>query len=129
MLYGERVKKSAEVVSALGTTDELSSNIGVAMEYCRQYAELSELVSRLAAIQCRLQELNSTVASRGGRPFDAEGNHIKTIEGWIDEMDSHLVPLRAFILPVTFWKIFHNNVVWGFAKCSLTCCQVSVSAG
>ena len=99
-MTGERVKKKDELVEALGNNDELSSNIGVAMEFCRQHQELESLVGQLVNIQCRIQELNSSVASRGSRPFDESGVHTKTLEEWIDAMDTQLPLLKSFILPV-----------------------------
>jgi cob(I)alamin adenosyltransferase len=101
---GIRVSKTNAIIKALGDADELTSNIGVAMEYCKSTRELSSVVEQLFFIQCRLQELNSHIAtptSNGREPieFDRDGNHTKQLEKWIDLMDVKLPTLTRFILP------------------------------
>lgn len=65
----------------------------------------SHLEEQLIYIQCRLQELNSHIATPEGVKarkvqFDVEGAVVRRLEGWIDEFDAKLPPLTTFILPV-----------------------------
>mgnify|MGYP002622670033 FL=1 len=99
---GGRVPKDSLRVAAYGPVDELNAVIGwgvtlVADETTR---------SRLEGVQHDLFAIGSALAT----PPPAEGrkspvipdvpvDRIADMEGWIDEADEELEPLRAFILP------------------------------
>lgn len=111
---GVRVSKANFIIQALGDADELTSNIGLCMEHCRQNDQLSLLVDQLFFIQCRIQELNSHIATINSKgesslSFDQEGKLTLQIENWIDEMDVKLTPLSQFILPVKFQRFPINS--------------------
>jgi cob(I)alamin adenosyltransferase len=106
LFSGERRPKDHAVFKALGDTDELNGQIGVAIENLR-IANNEYLPPKLEQIQSRLFDLGACVATplttasqtkknRAGR-FD-EGN-VDMLEQWIDEMDAELPPLKVFILP------------------------------
>ncbi|GAB5588746.1 hypothetical protein Unana1_03646 [Umbelopsis nana] len=110
LFSGERRAKYDEVFEALGTTDELTSHLGLAREYCDEQGNgLSEKLEKVFYdIQCLLQDIGSNVAtprnqaneSRKARTtFDEDGKHVADLEHWIDEMDAELPPLKNFILP------------------------------
>ncbi|MCL4171133.1 UNVERIFIED_CONTAM: hypothetical protein GTU68_019973 [Idotea baltica] len=89
---GERIAKQALRVSAYGTTDELNSFVGVA----RLHAE-GEIDTALSRIQNDLFDLGADLC----RPdmdnmIDAQ---VDRLESEIDAMNTHLRPLRSFILP------------------------------
>ncbi len=100
---GARVRKSDALVGALGDCDELTSTIGVAIEFCKASpADLGGLVARLVGIQCQVQQVNSLLATpsklaSGSADLDA---FTEALEEAIDEMDAALPPLQEFILPV-----------------------------
>ncbi|GMF35949.1 unnamed protein product [Phytophthora lilii] len=106
LFSGERRPKSDGVFQALGDTDELNAQIGVAVEQARLAAN-AELPPRLEQIQSRLFDLGACVATpltsasetkqRRAGMFD-EAN-VAQLERWIDEMDAQLPPLKCFILP------------------------------
>ncbi|KAJ2842865.1 hypothetical protein IWW36_005756, partial [Coemansia brasiliensis] len=60
LFTGERRSKDDAVFEALGTTDELSSMLGLAIAHMDSN---SPLVSRLEQIQCLLQDVGSNVAT------------------------------------------------------------------
>ncbi|KAI8089328.1 Adenosylcobalamin biosynthesis, ATP:cob(I)alamin adenosyltransferase-like protein [Halteromyces radiatus] len=102
---GERRDKDDIIFEALGTTDELSSHIGLAMEYLENDSFLTE---RLEKIQCSLQDIGSNIATPRERSntnrlertsFDPEGKLVLELEQWIDFMDEELPRLTKFILP------------------------------
>ncbi|CAH3027026.1 unnamed protein product [Porites evermanni] len=102
---GERRLKTDVLFEALGATDELSSFIGVAREYCEE-AGHKEVVLKLEEIQCILQDVGANVATP--RQSSSERTLKKTefnpetadiLEEWIDTYHSQLPPLRNFILP------------------------------
>ncbi|KAJ1973823.1 hypothetical protein H4R35_003920, partial [Dimargaris xerosporica] len=106
LFTGERRPKDDAIFEALGTTDELTSVLGLAREYCKQASV--ELVERLEKIQCCIQDIGSNIATprtaasdaRLARTqFDPKGELAQQLEQWIDEMDQALPPLRNFILP------------------------------
>ncbi|ORY93924.1 Adenosylcobalamin biosynthesis, ATP:cob(I)alamin adenosyltransferase-like protein, partial [Syncephalastrum racemosum] len=105
---GERRDKDDIIFEALGTTDELTSNIGMALTFCEEDAVLEPLSQQLEWIQCCLQDVGSNVATprehsnetRLARTeFDADGSRVAQLEKWIDEMDETLPRLTQFILP------------------------------
>lgn len=116
LFSGHRVTKADGRIQALGANDELSSALGVAMEFCRLQPVLAPTVDQLIFVQRRLQELNGylaasearlktgeseeTIAAAIGTAFDADGNFTRRLEQWIDEMDAKLPALTSFILPV-----------------------------
>eukprot|EP00938_MAST-03A_sp_MAST-3A-sp1_P002360 g2360.t1 len=98
----ERRPKDDPVFAALGDTDELNSAIGIAREYCDE----NTLQERLAVVQSRLLDIGSAVATPPAKSKDNklervkfDESHIELLEGWIDEMDNAVPPLRNFILP------------------------------
>ncbi|XP_075070389.1 corrinoid adenosyltransferase MMAB isoform X1 [Mixophyes fleayi] len=101
---GERRPKDDLVFEALGATDELSSALGLAREFCLD-ANL-QCVSELEKIQCILQDVGSNIAT----PLSSarESHKVKTtfsaepvqeLEQWIDKYTVQLPPLASFILP------------------------------
>ncbi|XP_012945544.1 corrinoid adenosyltransferase isoform X2 [Aplysia californica] len=101
---GVRKPKDNAVFKALGTTDELSSAIGLAAEFCSEAGHPME--DRLQIIQCVLQDVGSNIATplssaRNAHLQKVKFNHkfIHEMESWIDEMTEELPPLKNFILP------------------------------
>ncbi|ORZ21714.1 cob(I)yrinic acid a,c-diamide adenosyltransferase, mitochondrial-like protein [Absidia repens] len=102
---GERRDKDDVIFEALGTTDELSSNVGLAMEYLEHDAFLTKCLEK---IQCLLQDIGSNIATPRDRSntnrlerttFDSQGKLVSELEQWIDTMDEELPRLTKFILP------------------------------
>ncbi|XP_015980510.2 corrinoid adenosyltransferase isoform X1 [Rousettus aegyptiacus] len=101
---GERRPKDDQVFEALGTTDELSSAIGFAMELAMEKGH--SFVEELEKIQCLLQDIGSALATPRSSAREAHLRHtafeagpIQELEQWIDKYSSQLPPLTAFILP------------------------------
>lgn len=106
---GERRAKDDAVFEALGDVDELNAHVGMARELATDSLRgsgVESLISRLAQIQSRLLDAGSAIAT----PPDSctpeqlarvafPGEITRSLEQWIDEMDSELPPLRNFILP------------------------------
>lgn len=99
---GGRVSKAEPRVEAYGTIDELNSTLGWALTQVRD----AELRARLQRIQNDLFALGadlSTPVPSGGRtrpdtpalPLD----RVKEMEAWVDEAESELPALNAFVLP------------------------------
>jgi len=100
LLTGERRSKDDLIFDVLGTCDELSSSLGICIQYLSDHAEL---VSYLQQIQCRLFEIGSCVAANflsEKYKFDEDGKHTLDLESQIDQMTQKLEPLKNFILPV-----------------------------
>ncbi|KAI8812331.1 Adenosylcobalamin biosynthesis, ATP:cob(I)alamin adenosyltransferase-like protein [Cladochytrium replicatum] len=104
---GERRAKDDAVFEALGTTDELSSHLGLAREFCDE--SKNGISIKLEKIQCCLQDVGSNIATPrsqtksefklGRTEFDKDGDLVRELERWIDEYDAQLPPLKNFILP------------------------------
>ena len=104
LFTGERRSKSDEVFEALGTIDELSSHIGLAMATTAN--QTTPFLEELQRIQCILQDIGSVVAT----PYSSarqthrdkvtfSKRHTDELEEWIDEYSKVLPPLANFILP------------------------------
>ncbi|XP_017269162.1 corrinoid adenosyltransferase [Kryptolebias marmoratus] len=101
---GERRPKEDGVFEALGTTDELSSAIGLAREFCLEKGHT--FTYQLDKIQCVLQDVGSNIATPQS---SARENHLKRtkfsaqsvtdLEAWIDHFTEELPTLTNFILP------------------------------
>ncbi|KAF4112779.1 hypothetical protein G5714_005324 [Onychostoma macrolepis] len=86
---GERRPKEDHIFDALGTTDELSSAIGLAREFCIEGGH--SFTDQLEKIQCVLQDVGSNIATPRS---SARDGHIKKtkfssqavteLERWID---------------------------------------------
>ncbi|XP_078083405.1 corrinoid adenosyltransferase MMAB [Mustelus asterias] len=101
---GERRRKDDDVFEALGNTDELTSAIGLAVEFSLDQGH--EFEAELCKVQCVLQDIGSNIAT----PISsARESHLKRtafsekpvieLEKWIDRYTEHLPPLTNFILP------------------------------
>ncbi|EDL19912.1 methylmalonic aciduria (cobalamin deficiency) type B homolog (human), isoform CRA_d [Mus musculus] len=103
---GERRPKDDQVFEAVGTTDELSSAIGFAMELVTEkghmFAEELQKVSSIIFAHDRAFgacDLNCQLAASPEHTAFQEGPVLE-LERWIDKYSSQLPPLKAFILPV-----------------------------
>ena len=109
-LYSKkRLPKDDMIFECLGTNDELSCNVGLALEYIK----CEKLSTQLVNIQSSLQLLNSNIASDRGNPNTLfPEQKVTELENWIDEYDSQLPVLKNFILPSG-----------GLASCQLHICR------
>lgn len=104
LFTGERRPKDDMVFVALGSTDELTSHIGLAMEFAAKNNH--PYVGQLQRVQCILQDIGSCVATpiSSARSSHLEmtsfsGRHTADLEEWIDKYSLDLPPLENFILP------------------------------
>ncbi|KAK9768560.1 hypothetical protein K7432_000703 [Basidiobolus ranarum] len=108
LFTGERRPKDDAIFEALGTTDELTSYIGLAREFCDE--QQNGLSEKLKLVQYNIQDIGGNIATprtsdmanqaRLNRTeFDADGKLVEELEKWIDELDDKLPPLQLFILP------------------------------
>ncbi|XP_038056395.1 corrinoid adenosyltransferase-like [Patiria miniata] len=103
-IAGDRRPKDDEIFEALGATDELSSAIGLAREFCAD-GKLS-FDQQLHEIQCLLLDAGSNIATPRSlaspnqlNVMAFDGACVETLETWIDEYTNQLPPLKNFILP------------------------------
>lgn len=100
---GGRVSKDHHRVAAYGTVDELNACIGWAVATVAD----GEIRDRLSQIQHDLFALGAVLASvppQDDRPRpkgvpEVPSARIAQMEGWMDDAEGELPPLRAFILP------------------------------
>lgn len=100
-LYGGQiVDKDNLRVEAYGTVDEFSSILGLAISYIND----ADLVKKLREIQNHLFRLSAELATPTGETKKSKltsinGEEIKSIEKFIDDLNNNLEPLKNFILP------------------------------
>ncbi|XP_026199060.1 corrinoid adenosyltransferase [Anabas testudineus] len=101
---GERRPKEDQIFEALGNTDELSSAIGLAREFCLDKGHT--FIDQLDKIQCILQDVGSNIATPQSSARESHTKRTKftpqpiaDLESWIDTFTEELPPLTSFILP------------------------------
>lgn len=101
---GQRVLKNDPFIEAIGIIDECNSSIGAAISFFP--TDLQTLKKQLETVQHALFDIGAAVATPRTRAtatklkktrFDPES--VEQLERWIDELETHLPPLRHFILP------------------------------
>lgn len=95
---GKRVSKSDLRLEAYGTADELNSYVGWLRSKVKQSSGgwTIGVDTQLSWVQNRLFDLGAIMAGSDMRLADGS---VKQLEKWIDDMQSVLPELRAFILP------------------------------
>ena len=97
---GTRVSKADARVSAYGDVDELNAWLGLARTSLAdaQLAAMVEQIQRdLFALGSRLADPSHRIAERVTKA-EVSTDDVRRLEGWIDELESELPPLRRFIL-------------------------------
>lgn len=106
LFTGKRVKKNNPFIEALGAVDECNSSIGMAISFMHDCKELKPTIKQLEIIQHALFDVGAAIATPQTQAansklektrFDKE--ETEALEKWIDEMESELPKLHAFILP------------------------------
>jgi len=94
---GSRVPKHHERIAAYGTTDELSSYLGLALSqglgdpYATWVRSIQNDLFDLGSDLCR-----PDMSQDSSRVTDV---YTKQLEAWIDEVNEELEPLSSFVLP------------------------------
>lgn len=111
LVGGERERKDSARLEAYGTVDEFSTFLGV-LASC--VADNENISSRLQKIQNRLFDIGGYLASRPGGtglpPVAGLDASSREIEGWIDELDSAVPKVKAFVLPGGCMAASHAHV-------------------
>ena len=103
LVDGSRVSKASALMQAIGDVDEANSAIGVAVVALGD----DPLAAALARIQNDLFDLGADLATPAGDDGFAPSEmvlrivpaQVERLEREIDAMNTHLAPLRSFILP------------------------------
>jgi cob(I)alamin adenosyltransferase len=90
---GSRTEKDSLRVEAIGTVDELNSAIGVLL--CHTLPAATQ--SALTDIQHSLFDLGGELCIPGNTVITAD--RVDTLEVLLDALNTHLAPLKEFILP------------------------------
>eukprot|EP00505_MAST-04D_sp_SCG-Rhode-Island_P004914 Stramenopile-MAST_4_protein_4914 len=106
LFNGDRIGKTDDVFEALGTVDELSSFIGVALTECD--IGQNGLSGRLEIVLSRLLDVGSHIATpktststteEAQRKTRFSVSNVEEVEGWIHEYTEKLPDLTNFVLP------------------------------
>ncbi|POR56055.1 ATP:cob(I)alamin adenosyltransferase [Paraburkholderia eburnea] len=90
---GSRVRKDTARIAAIGDVDELNSNLGVLL--CETLPD--DVRAALTAIQHDLFDLGGELCMPGHTIVTDE--HLARLDGWLDDYNATLPPLKEFILP------------------------------
>lgn len=94
---GARVDKDAPRMEAIGTVDELSSQMGLAQALISGAPEGAALCETLSLLQHDLFDLGGAL-SMPLAPLLSEA-HVARLDGILEALNAELPPLREFILP------------------------------
>jgi cob(I)alamin adenosyltransferase len=95
---GPRVAKNDPRICSYGSVDELNAVIGLA----RAYQPPRVLDEMLAVIQHQLFSIGAELATPDPEKHGLKWSgdlYVNQMEGWIDQLDKDLTPLKNFILP------------------------------
>ena len=95
---GPRVSKDDERIEAYGTVDELNASLGAA----RASGVPDGIDGELEQIQHELFSIGAELASPDPDAHQLRiigSGHIERLEGWIDDHERGLPPLKHFVLP------------------------------
>ena len=90
---GSRVEKNSPRVEAYGTTDELSSVIGMLLAL----GQRDDIVALLTEVQHDLFDLGGELSIPGHRVLKEQ--RVDALESALDDLNAGLSPLKEFILP------------------------------
>jgi cob(I)alamin adenosyltransferase len=98
---GSSLPKHHARVASYGTSDELSSVLGLAIVEIAADDAAAAQVAWLKTIQNDLFDVGSDLCVPGeaGEKLRITANYVTRVEGWIDEVNGSLEPLNSFILP------------------------------
>ncbi len=98
---GSSLPKHHARVASYGTSDELSSVLGLAIMEMGADEASAPQVKWLQTIQNDLFDVGSDLCVPGeaGEKLRITANYVTRVEGWIDEINGSLEPLNSFILP------------------------------
>ncbi|WYK05984.1 cob(I)yrinic acid a,c-diamide adenosyltransferase [Cereibacter sphaeroides f. sp. denitrificans] len=94
---GARVDKDAPRMEAIGTVDELSSQMGLAQALIAGSPEGAALCETLSLVQHDLFDLGGAL-SMPLAPLLSEA-HVARLDGILEALNAELPPLKEFILP------------------------------
>lgn len=99
---GQRVSKDSPRVEAYGTVDECNAPLGIV----RTLLHDAELNAKLVQVQSDLFVVGADLATpflegkaASARVPRVRAEDVARLEGWIDEAEAELEPVRTFVLP------------------------------
>lgn len=104
LVGGTRVSKADRRIDLYGDVDELNSFLGVVSSFIKDDKKYQDVFKQLLEIQHNLFNLGSNLACEEEKresyklPIISEES-VNSLEKDIDELDSHLNPLKYFVLP------------------------------
>ena len=96
---GNRIKKDAPRVQAIGSVDEFNSFLGLLIEeiQIQNHADIQPIGDFLRYSQHRIFDLGGELSIPDFRIITEK--HVEAVEQQLDELNSDLAPLENFILP------------------------------
>jgi cob(I)alamin adenosyltransferase len=107
LVGGQEVPKNHVRIAAYGTIDELNAVLGLARVFNHRSGAEAAAVERIDRMLHRVQndlfnvgsDLATRAADRWPGMFRVGEEDVARLEGWIDELNEDVGPLKEFILP------------------------------
>jgi cob(I)alamin adenosyltransferase len=107
LVGGQEVPKNHVRIAAYGTIDELNAVLGLARVFNQRSGAEAAAVERIDRMLHRVQndlfnvgsDLATRAADRWPGMFRVGEEDVARLEGWIDELNEDVGPLKEFILP------------------------------
>ena len=96
---GSRIAKDHIRVQAMGSCDELNSNLGMVIEELKisDVGDFETLIQFLQKCQHRIFDLGGEISIPGFKIVKEE--HVTGLETYLDELNADIPPLENFIMP------------------------------
>lgn len=107
LVGGDAVPKNHVRIEGYGTVDELNSVLGLARTFNATSGAEPEVIARIDGMLKRIQndlfnvgsDLATPAAGRWPGMYRVGDDDVARLEGWIDDLNEDLGPLKEFILP------------------------------
>ncbi len=96
---GTRIPKSHVRLHAYGTLDELNASLGSALSHEHLPKPIPEQLRRVQSILFQVGADLATPHESTAKILRMEEHFATEMEGWIDDLETHLPPLTRFIVP------------------------------
>ena len=107
LVGGDRVPKNHPRILAYGTVDELNAIVGIIRTFLQKEEGHGSVIEKIDPMLYQIQndlfnvgaDLATPVGHRWEGMIRIDNKGIQQMEGWIDELNEDLPPLKEFILP------------------------------
>ena len=107
---GKKISKTAPLIRALGSTDELNSAIGLLRCHLTKDAQVGEIQTTLGEVQQALFDLGAVLALEGQYDAKTLVSGQDNVSEAVELMNAKLPPLTEFVIPGGTIAAAHSHI-------------------